>query len=321
MAQTAARSFTGWYDAAAITAWAAALATRIEALQRLTAQTTDAYLARVLSLLAGRRVPPTGRIDTSGLRRGVTHAGAYARAADVYRWQQHQFDQIAINLARGTLDVLPDIIDPIDAAVQRVIAVAATDIQLADRAQTSASYAAAGDKGLITGWRRVIHPELSKGGACGLCVAASDRLYGVHEPKAIHDRCECTTLPVLDANDPGSTLNDGDLGRLYGDAGGTHRSKLKATRYQVDEHGELGPVLNPAGAKVRTAREAERDQNRARRARTDAEKAAQIRRVEQSLKAALPAVQARAGNDPKTWGDYLAKLEDRIADLDHQLAA
>lgn len=323
LAAAAAAGFQGWYDTAQITAWAAALASRIEVLQRAAAQTTDAYLARVLTQMTGRRVRPVGRVDVADLRHGVTHAGAYGRAADAYRWQQAEFDRFSRDLAAAETPAPFDLVDPIAAAVVRVRSVADMDVQLADRAQTQAVYASAADRGTVTGYRRVIHPELSRGGSCGLCIAASDRLYGVREPKPIHGRCHCTTLPVLDGADPGSVLNTADLRRLYKEAGGTGRGKLAGTRYQVDEHGELGPLLNQHGTKVRTARQAAKDTGRrtARPPKSEAEQLAEVRRIRTSLEGALPKARDLAAGDPKTWGDYLTKLEDRIAGLDHQLAA
>lgn len=320
-ASSSASSFTGWYDTAAITAWATALADHIEAYQRAIAKTTDAYLARVLSLMTGSKVRPIGPVDVATLRAGITHAGAYGRAADAYRYQQAQWDQIARSLAAGDEVPAPDLTDPIQAAVTRVAAVADMDAQLAARGQSQANMDAGEQQGIVTGYRRVIHPERSKGGTCGLCIAASDRLYHARTLLPIHARCECTTLPVIDANDPGSTLNAGDLGRLYDDAGGTAAELLKQTRYQIDEHGELGPVLNPKGAKFRTAKQATRDLNQARRAKTDAQKAADLERIRTSIAAGLPKAQQLATAEPKTWGDFVTQLEARIKDLDQQLAA
>lgn len=97
----------------------------------------------------------------------------------------------------------------------------------------------------IVGIRRVIHPELSRSGVCGLCAAASDRLYTVRELLPIHKRCKCTTAPVTEDFDPADALNAIDLSKLYNDAGGTSRAHLKRTRYQIDQHGELGPTLVP----------------------------------------------------------------------------
>lgn len=120
----------------------------------------------------------------------------------------------------------------------------------------------------IIGYRRVIHPELSKGGVCGLCIAAADRIYHVKHLLEIHDRCKCTVSPVTTAHDPGFTLNQDDLDKLYahaeevapmetlyqtkkrgGETIGTRRAlptsgkALKKTRYQIVHHHELGPVL------------------------------------------------------------------------------
>lgn len=320
----AAREFRGWYDHDAITEWAAKLAAVIEGMQRGLARSTDAYMARAISTLAGRRIRPVGAVDVAGLRQGVTHAGAYARAADTFRWQQSEFDAIARSLLTGEPRT-PGIVDPLEAAVKRAGDVASMDAQLAVRAQEYAAIVDGAERGVVTGHRRVIHPELSKGGTCGLCVAASDRLYGVHELKPIHDRCECTTLPVLNHQDPGSALNRGDLGRLYGhaegrggvvDGSGTSREELKRTRYQLDEHGELGLVLNPAGAKVRTELDARRDENRKpRRPQTDEQRAAAVERVRGKLQEALPRVDELAAQDPATWGEYAAKFHVRLDEL------
>jgi hypothetical protein len=97
----------------------------------------------------------------------------------------------------------------------------------------------------VIGYRRVIHPELSRSGVCGLCITASDRVYKVGELRPIHANCKCTIAPVTEEHDPGDDLNKVDLAALYDDGGGTSGAHLKRTRYQVDEHGELGPVLVP----------------------------------------------------------------------------
>lgn len=97
----------------------------------------------------------------------------------------------------------------------------------------------------ITGYRRVIHPELSRTGTCGLCIAAASRLYTVEELMPLHTRCKCTIAAVTVAHDPADDANTIDLKQLYGHAGGTSAGHLKRTKYQLDEHGELGPVLVP----------------------------------------------------------------------------
>jgi hypothetical protein len=62
--------------------------------------------------------------------------------------------------------------------------------------------------------------------------------------------------------DLGGLINARDLGRFYADAGGTSAEKLRETRYKVDEHGEIGPVLRPHGDPIRTEQQARRDTNR-----------------------------------------------------------
>lgn len=92
------------------------------------------------------------------------------------------------------------------------------------------------------GYRRVIHPELSAGGTCGLCVAASHRFYHVRDLDPIHDRCKCTVLPVTEDADPGKDLNDADLQDVYRAAGTTDGPTLKQARFRVDEDGDLVTV-------------------------------------------------------------------------------
>jgi hypothetical protein len=97
----------------------------------------------------------------------------------------------------------------------------------------------------VIGYRRVIHPEQSRGGTCGMCIAASDRIYKVAELLPLHAHCKCTIAPVTEDHDPADDVNAVDLRQLYKHAGGNTVAHLKRTRYQVDEHGELGPVLVP----------------------------------------------------------------------------
>lgn len=102
--------------------------------------------------------------------------------------------------------------------------------------------------GKVTRYRRVLHPELNQTGvSCGLCVAASTRLYRVKDLMPIHNLCKCEPVPVVGGNDPGEQINMEDLGVLYDEAGGTTDGReLKAERYVVYEHPELGPVLRNA---------------------------------------------------------------------------
>jgi hypothetical protein len=334
----AAGSFDGWYSSTRVTRWADDLAKQTEALQLGLARLVDAYIAQLSSLITGKRVRPAGAIDVSALRAGVTHAGAYARAADVYRWQQSRLDTFAKTLndlpadasTVGAATITPPAIqDPVEAAKERAELVADLDSQLVVSRQSQKSYEAQPD---VIGFRRVLHPELARTGSCGLCVAASTLFYGKQDLLPIHARCSCTTAPVYDAADVGDVLNQTDLEQIYRDAGahpGAQRSRfgrttygrdLKRARYQVDDHGELGPVLNPHGAKVRTPADVKRDENGDRRPLTEAEKRRRLEQIHDELANALPRARSLAAtSSAKQWPDYVTSLEQRIADLKQQL--
>jgi hypothetical protein len=249
LAVTSTRNFNGWYSTTAITAWALRLALGIEGIQRNLARQTDVFLAREASLLSGRTVRPVGAVEVATLRRNITHPGAYGRVADTFRYQQSRV------IAGG-----PDLQPAIEAAVERAEEVAAMDTQLAVRAQAQKFMEAQPEQRLI-GYRRMVHPELAKSGAsCGMCIVASTRLYNKAELMPIHNNCHCLPFPVYEGADPGGIINDQDLERFYAEAGGKQATELKNTRYQIDEHGELGPVLNKYGTPFRTPDDVQRDE-------------------------------------------------------------
>ncbi|MBU8830839.1 hypothetical protein [Mycolicibacterium goodii] len=98
---------------------------------------------------------------------------------------------------------------------------------------------------IVIGYRRVIHPEMSRTGVCGLCIAAADQRYKIGTLLPIHANCKCTVAPITLDHDPADDVNAADLRRLYELSGGTSSAELKRVRYQVDQHGELGPTLVP----------------------------------------------------------------------------
>ncbi len=152
--------------------------------------------------------------------------------------------------ARRYRRMLADGRDPneaLDVTAARVKMELAMNVALAEREAESQIIGRAGkvDPEVI-GWRRVIRPELARTGSCGLCVAASDRIYRTDELKPMHTGCHCAVLPVNHGSDPGRSLNREDLDRLYDDAGGTAAKLLHRTKYRVDEHGELQALLVPA---------------------------------------------------------------------------
>lgn len=101
----------------------------------------------------------------------------------------------------------------------------------------------------VIGYRRILHPEFSQTGPCGLCVVAADRLYNVGTLPPMHPNCKCTVSPVTKTQDFGLRLNRDDLDRIYAAAGGTDRRKLTQLRIKEVTHGELGPMLLRSGGK------------------------------------------------------------------------
>lgn len=117
------------------------------------------------------------------------------------------------------------------------------DIRLAQRQASDLALAGLG----ITGYRRIVRPELSRTGSCGLCIAASNRIYKTGNLMPIHNRCKCAVLPIVGDLDPGSSLNNLTLGDLYEAGGSTSAKDLKRARFTVSQHGEWGPILTREG--------------------------------------------------------------------------
>ncbi|NEG55462.1 hypothetical protein [Bifidobacterium platyrrhinorum] len=96
----------------------------------------------------------------------------------------------------------------------------------------------------IRKYRRVIHPEMSKTGTCGLCAVAATNVFGTADLLPMHDNCRCTVAPITAGNDPGLLLNREDLDSIYKAANNsTSAADLKQLRVQVMNHSELGPIL------------------------------------------------------------------------------
>lgn len=123
---------------------------------------------------------------------------------------------------------------------------AVTDGYAASNRAAQRRYRASG----VARYRRVIHPELSKTGTCGLCVVAATNTFTRDDLMPLHQQCKCTVAPITAKNDPGLRLNDSDLMSIYKAAGetvgkdySTHASDLTKLRVQVRNHSELGPIL------------------------------------------------------------------------------
>ncbi|WKW86007.1 capsid maturation protease [Gordonia Phage JonJames] len=141
--------------------------------------------------------------------------------------------------------------ESLDESNNRVKIIVETNLALAQREAETQIIQATKKRGKgekVTGYRRIIHPERSRTGVCGLCIAAADRIYQVEQLKDLHTYCQCTVLPVTAANDPGLDLNQEDLEQLYGPDGRTASEYLRQLSFKVEQHGELGPILVPTAS-------------------------------------------------------------------------
>lgn len=211
--------------------------------------------AETINAPATMAIPDPGETPLARVRRQrAEKAAAAAKALD----PGEAYGRVAEQYRYGVIANGEDESTARAKALVRIEAVAQTDVTLAVREQVRKSV---GKLRNVKGYRRVLRPELSEEGPCGLCVVAADRVYHVEELKPIHDRCVCEVLPIIGSLDPGLELNSDDLDAIYDAAGGTggevvrgrkrHSAALKKIRVALAEHGELGPVLVNADHKFR----------------------------------------------------------------------
>lgn len=241
--------FAEWYSAAAVTEIATIAASQSVAGQQAAAGLAQQYASTLVTLMRGPspRAQAPKALVLPAVRQGVDLVEVYTRPAAKYR-REYAFSE--------------DTTVATDAALSRAQELAETDHLLTRREATQQTFKALG----INRLRRVIHPELSKSGTCGLCIAASTRTYVVDELMPIHvPFCKCTSVPVDGPDDPGATLNEKDLQGLYAAAGGTSAAKLK--RIRMRQHGEYGPTLVDADHSFRGPRQTAADDEASRAAR------------------------------------------------------
>lgn len=206
----------------------------IEASQVSMASITEVYLTEVLGDLLDE-VPdlPGVSADMTNLRPVPTD--------EVYK---RPFVETWTGLSQG---------QGLEAAVatglDRLLRLAEDDLSLAHR-RTALMVIDNSDR--VTGYRRIIRPELARGGTCGLCASAAQNVYRRRDLLPVHTRCHCEVMPIVrttsgSIKDPGEGVNDADLTSIYGAAGGTGQKDLKEVRVKVADHGELGPVLRRSG--------------------------------------------------------------------------
>lgn len=344
------RAFTAWWDGDAVDKAIRQVLRTVQPLQKQMARQTDVFTARVLTVMSGRSVRPVGVVDITRLRRQMPRKLVEQLADELVEPQWVELgdmtdgpsEHIDAPFEPLVTDKNAEYIDPGDVygraadgarydqvvhgieesqarqrAVVRISAAAHTDVTLAVRAQ----YLKTLNQGRTVradGWRRILRPELSQSGPCGLCVVAADRIYSRGDLLPIHDRCVCEVLPILGDLDPGLLLNDDDLARLYRAAGSTGGSKreggaLKKIRVALTEHGELGPVLTRADQHFRGMQQVAKTQSRDRRHQIEA----QIEALEETFGRLI--LRRRAGENvdrPYQWqSNAIDKLRAELAQL------
>lgn len=234
MALYAGKDFYSGAVAAEIANEASELTTTAAA---ITAGLAAQYVATVTSMVGDRPLPAPA-VLLAPLRNGADMRRVYQRPLKLFRRQ----------VAKG--------VEPAAAfeqAMRLVEVLTQTNNSLAARDAFRQALNALGPEVGVTGYRRIVHPELSETGACGLCIVASDQVYNVGDLMPMHNRCKCTVMPVIGAKggdgDPGSSLNNLSLGSFYQAAGSTSGDDLKKVRVQVNDHGEYGPTLGYTGQK------------------------------------------------------------------------
>lgn len=224
----AALSVQDRYNDARVAEFTAQAAQIVQQGRVATADVTDAYLSEVFDLMGLKM--PTVALDITHQPRGIPLEEEMLRGIkDFRRLRAAGVDELVAS-ERGLV---------------RDLKIADYDLNMAMR---DASHQRLSKS--TRGFRRVIRPELSRTGVCGLCIAASHRVYRSDVLLPLHANCKCEVLPVAGL-DPGRLVNDADLRMVYDAVDSNTRDKLKQARFQVNEHGQLGPVLSVHGLPFR----------------------------------------------------------------------
>lgn len=227
-------TFSAWYSAKQVSDLAQRSVSIVQPARQTAGDLGAAYVREVVAGLAAvrERAP---KIELPAARLGADLTEVYSRPAEAYRL---------------TYALTEDADAALAAAHLRLDTLARDDLLVARRDGEHQQMRAS----KVEHYRRIVHPELSETGVCGLCLAASDRIYTIDELLPIHDECKCTVAPDSDVADQSVKV---DLEQLYKDAGGTTDGRaLKKVRYQVNDHGELGPVLGVKGQRFQKQGEA-----------------------------------------------------------------
>lgn len=240
--------FTWWGRPDMVNAAAAASVVHVDAANRRARRLARTFMMRQLEMIdaAPDALPPI--VDTYE-RGGTPIVEVYKRPA---RQLEHKIRQDLKTLEQetGTKTAWPEKVtdDQWKTFTDRLTSIVEDDLAATARDEAQKVLWAAPK---IIGYRRVIHPEFSKTGTCGLCVVASSRFYTKGELMPLHDKCKCTISPMTDTRDLGLNLNRQDLDKIYAAAGSYYAEDLKRITVQIREHGELGPILTKKGSEFR----------------------------------------------------------------------
>lgn len=227
-------------DQIAVKGMAARSATLVHSAIAQTKRAERTYNSTVFREI-GIAVPDLPVVDDYYPRANVEPVETYSRPVEQWIWVRRNGG--TMEEARAALE-------------QRLTDIAESDVWLASRDESDQIYDRSTE---VIGYRRIIHPELSRSGSCGLCVVASAQFYKSEELLPLHGgSCNCTKLPITRESDPGLRINQDDLKRIYAAAGSTAGDDLVNTRVTITEHGELGPILVKQGDHFKTAEEAGR---------------------------------------------------------------
>lgn len=281
--------FDRWYDDDLLNSAAARAAMLALAAAREARRLDRAFNKAVFDEF-GLRYDDLGEVEDIYPRSGVSPLDVYRRPGLQYRY--------AIKQGKSEVEAR-------EIALERAESLATTDVRIAGRDESVRDYSKVK---AVLGWRRILHPELSRSGPCGLCVVAADRVYRSGDLEDIHDGCVCGKLPITDADDPGLRMNRNDLDRLYAAAGGNAGDLLKRIRVQVRENGEIGPVLVRAGDNFRDAEDAGATRYSP---PTLDEHRANLLRMKESLVGTTDRLQSRLA-DPTTPADDVLAIQTAI---------
>lgn len=211
-----------------------------QAATRVAGGVAGQFINNVVSILTGRGGRPPRSSGRPRRDLFLPERSEYVRSTppfDVY--------SRPVFVARDALDAGATEVEARELAAQQAETLAITDQILARRDAAIAELLREFEAEDALRYRRVIRPELSRTGTCGLCIAAATRVYTISDLMPIHSRCKCELMPIIGNADPAASINQIDLEQIYADLGETQRTRLSNTRYRVDAT-ELGPTLSAA---------------------------------------------------------------------------